>query len=100
MERYRLELVDARANGPRTVISGGRAFLAYGVAEADRRINTFLTRFPGGDGRWQVTKTGGAQPTFSRDYAAARAGGKRRELTQRTQNPPRGVLRSTEESAG
>jgi serine/threonine-protein kinase len=58
---------DADPNVSTFALSPDGAFLAYGVVEADRRINTFLTRFPGGDGRWQVTSTGGAQPTFSRD---------------------------------
>jgi Tol biopolymer transport system component/predicted Ser/Thr protein kinase len=44
--------------------------LAYSVAEADSRLNTFLTDFPAGGRQVQVTTTGGAEPRFSGDGSA------------------------------
>ncbi len=41
--------------------------LAYSIPEADSRLNSFLTDFPGGSRQLQVTTTGGARPRFSGD---------------------------------
>jgi Tol biopolymer transport system component len=40
--------------------------LAYGVRQADSKINLFLTEFPTGNGRWLLTD-GGSRPRFSKD---------------------------------
>jgi hypothetical protein len=44
--------------------------LAYSVIEADSRLNSFLTDFPGGSRQVQVTTTGGGRPRFSGDGGA------------------------------
>jgi hypothetical protein len=41
--------------------------LAYAVTQPDGQSNIFLTQFPSGSGRWQVTIDGGTLPRFSRD---------------------------------
>jgi len=48
-------------------LSPDGTLLAYAVTGADRQSNIFLTRFPGGSGRWQVTSEGGTHPRFGHD---------------------------------
>jgi eukaryotic-like serine/threonine-protein kinase len=48
-------------------VSPDGSVLAYAVTEPDGQSNIFLTQFPSGSGRWQVTIDGGTLPRFSRD---------------------------------
>ena len=48
-------------------LSPDASVLAYAVTQPDGQSNIFLTRFPSGSGRWQVTIDGGTLPRFSRD---------------------------------
>ncbi len=48
-------------------VSPDGSVLAYAVTQPDGQSNIFLTQFPSGNGRWQVTLDGGTLPRFSRD---------------------------------
>jgi dipeptidyl aminopeptidase/acylaminoacyl peptidase len=48
-------------------LSPDASVLAYAVTQPDGQSNIFLTQFPSGSGRWQVTIDGGTLPRFSRD---------------------------------
>jgi hypothetical protein len=41
--------------------------LAYSAIQENGQSNIFLTEFPSGRGRWQVTSDGGVRPRFARD---------------------------------
>ena len=48
-------------------LSPDGTMLAYAVTQPDRQSNIFLTKFPSGSGRWQVTSSGGKDPRFARN---------------------------------
>jgi hypothetical protein len=48
-------------------LSPDASVLAYAMTQPDGQSNIFLTQFPSGNGRWQVTIDGGTLPRFSRD---------------------------------
>jgi Tol biopolymer transport system component len=48
-------------------VSPDGSVLAYAVTQPDSQSNIFLSQFPSGNGRWQVTLDGGTLPRFSRD---------------------------------
>jgi serine/threonine-protein kinase len=98
--RYAPLGADGSAGAPRRVlqtsdppigdldVSPDGTALAYSVVEADSRLNTFLTDFPGGRRQIQATTRGGARPQFSGDgnalFYLTRA--------QPESDPPRGAL--------
>jgi serine/threonine-protein kinase len=57
---------DASANADDMAVSPDGKLLAY-VADARGVPNVFLTRYPSGDGKWQVSTGGGRMPHWARD---------------------------------
>jgi hypothetical protein len=47
-------------------VSPDGRLLAFAERQPDGGFEVFLTRFPGGDGRWQVSSGGGRQPMWTR----------------------------------
>jgi hypothetical protein len=41
-------------------------FVAYAERQPDRGLDVFMTKFPSGDGRWQISRGGGRAPVWAR----------------------------------
>ena len=63
-ERTPVPLIQSPAREDHPRISPDGSFMAY-VSNESGRNEVYLTRFPGGEGKWQVSVTGGTIPRWS-----------------------------------
>jgi Tol biopolymer transport system component len=64
--RTRIPIVHGPADELAPAISPGGKWIAYGSNESGMQ-QVYVTKFPSGEGKWQVSREGGTAPRWSRD---------------------------------